>query len=52
MDPTTRKLVAQGGQRVFTISLPGEWLAKHGLKKGDQVRISEVGEGLRVEAVK
>ncbi|MFA5376622.1 MAG: AbrB/MazE/SpoVT family DNA-binding domain-containing protein [Dehalococcoidia bacterium] len=52
MNPTTRKLVAQGGQRVFTISLPGEWLAKHGLGKGDQVRISEVGEGLLIEVSK
>jgi hypothetical protein len=51
MNPTTRKLVAQGGQRVFTISLPGEWLAKHGLQKGDQVKVSEEGEKLIIEAI-
>ncbi|MCK9570222.1 AbrB/MazE/SpoVT family DNA-binding domain-containing protein, partial [Candidatus Pacearchaeota archaeon] len=51
MNPTTRKLVAQGGQRVFTISLPGEWLAKHGLGKGDQVRIIEQGDALLIVAI-
>jgi len=51
MNPTTRKLVAQGGQRVFTVALPKEWLTKHGLTKGDEVRISEVGEGLLIEVV-
>lgn len=52
MNPTTRKLVAQGGQRVFTISLPSEWIGNHGLKKGDQIRITEQGEGLLIEAIK
>jgi hypothetical protein len=52
MNPTTRKLVAQGGQRVFTVALPKEWLAKHGLGKGDQVRITEQGDALLIEVSK
>jgi len=48
----TRKLIQQGASRL-TITLPQDWIAKHGLVKGEQVRVSETPEGaLLIEAIK
>jgi len=41
-----RSLVDQGGSLVLT--LPKEWITKHGLLKGQYVRIDEDGDALRV----
>ncbi len=41
-----RSLVDQGGSLVLT--LPKEWTTKHGLLKGQYVRIDEDGDALRV----
>ena len=41
-----RSLVDQGGSLVLT--LPKEWITKHGLLKGQYVQIDEDGDALRV----
>jgi antitoxin component of MazEF toxin-antitoxin module len=41
-----RSLVDQGGSLVLT--LPKEWITKHGLQKGQYVKLEEDGDALVV----
>ena len=41
-----RPLIEQGSS--LTLTLPKEWTTKHGLQKGQYVRIDEEGDALRV----
>jgi phosphate uptake regulator len=41
-----RPLIEQGSS--LTLTLPKEWTTKHGLLKGQYVRIDEDGDALRV----
>ena len=45
-----RSLVDQGGSLVLT--LPKEWITKHGLLRGQYVRIDEEGNALKVTPYK
>ena len=49
-----RKLIKQGAGSTgsFTVTLPADWVRKHGLKAGDEIDVEEVGNSLLVGTTK
>jgi phosphate uptake regulator len=39
------------GKQALAITLPVSWARRHGLRRGDQVKVTEQGDALLIEAI-